>query len=89
MLENFGLWMSLENMAQESAQRNQWQLNLNLPEQPPELAKGLQLVVYRVVQETLNNASKYAQARQFTLDITVDEHHLKISICSMTALVRI
>ena len=78
MLDNFGLWMSLENMAQESAQRNQWQLNLNLPEQPPELAKGLQLVVYRVVQETLNNASKYAQARQFTLDITVDEHHLKI-----------
>lgn len=80
MLDNFGLWMSLENMAQESAQRNQWQLSLNLPEQPPELAKGLQLVVYRVVQETLNNASKYAQAHHFTLDITVDERHLKIDM---------
>ena len=80
MLDNFGLWMSLENMAQESAQRNQWQLHLNLPEQAPELPKGLQLVVYRVVQETLNNASKYAQARQFTLDITMDERNLKIDM---------
>ena len=80
MLKNFGLWPAIENLAQETAERNQWQLKLSLPEEELPLTQALQLVIYRVVQESLNNATKYANAQNFTLDIDLQQDMIKIEM---------
>ena len=80
MLKSFGLWAALESLAQDTAERNQWQLTLSLPETPAPISEALQLVIYRVVQETLNNAAKYAQAQHFILDIDQQQEAIKIEM---------
>ena len=80
MLKNFGLWPAIENLAQETAERNQWQLKLSLPEEELPLTQALQLVIYRVIQESLNNATKYANAQNFTLDIDLQQDMIKIEM---------
>ena len=40
----------------------------------------ISLVAYRIVQETLNNAHKYAKATAVSVDVIVDEQHVKLEI---------
>lgn len=49
-------------------------------EMPLRLDEARSIAVYRVVQEVLNNAIKYAQATTVTLEIGQFEHHYLISI---------
>lgn len=80
MITTFGLWAAIRNMAEESATRNQWDLTINLPDDSCKLNNTLGLTIFRVVQETMNNASKYAQAKHLTLDIMVNDAMLKLEM---------
>ena len=80
MLTTFGFWPALNSLVTDAAERNNWQLTLNLPDENIKLNETISLVVYRIVQETLNNAHKYAKATAVSVDIIVDEHHIKLEI---------
>jgi signal transduction histidine kinase len=66
-LSNLGLTASLEILAREFAERSGIEIATNL--ETVELDESSQLTVYRLVQESLTNVGKYAQAEQ--VDITV------------------
>jgi signal transduction histidine kinase len=57
-----------------------WQLTFNLPDEITPLNETISLVTYRIVQESLNNASKYAKASAVNVDIMLDEQHIKLEI---------
>lgn len=80
MLTTFGFWPALQSLISDAAERNQWQLNLNLPDENTKLNETISLVAYRIVQETLNNANKYAKATAISVDAMVDAQHLKLEI---------
>jgi signal transduction histidine kinase len=80
MITTLGLWAALKNMAEETAARNNWQLRLTLPDDSLNLNNTIGLIVYRVVQETLNNASKYAKATHVTLEILATHNMIKLEI---------
>ncbi len=80
MLSSFGLWPAIKNLVDDSAERNDWQLNLTMSDDLPTLNNSLGLIAYRVIQETLNNASKYAKAKSITLEILANDDHIKIEI---------
>ena len=80
MLTTFGFWPALNSLITDAAERNQWQLTLTLPDENIKLNETISLVAYRIVQETLNNANKYAKATAVSVDIIVDEKHLKLEI---------
>lgn len=80
MIKSFGLIASLQNLLDEAAARNQWQLDLILPEQEMHINETLSLIIYRVVQESLNNCSKYAQASQVAVHLMHDDHYIKLEI---------
>ncbi len=80
MLSTFGFWPALQSLINDAAERNQWQLRLNLPDENTKLNETISLVAYRIVQETLNNANKYAKATAIAVDIMVDTHYLKLEI---------
>jgi signal transduction histidine kinase len=80
MIATFGIWPAIKNLAEESAERNEWQLKLTMPDEPPQLNDTLGLIAYRIIQETLNNASKYAKATQVTVEILTTEDQIKIEI---------
>lgn len=80
MIASFGFWPALKTMIEDAANRNEWQLSLIFPEGNQEINQTISLVAYRVIQETLNNCSKYAKANAVSIDILCDETTLKIEI---------
>ena len=80
MISTFGFWPALNALVKDAAERNKWQLTLNLPDEVSPLNETISLVTYRIVQESLNNASKYAKASAVSVDIMLDEHYIKLEI---------
>jgi signal transduction histidine kinase len=80
LLTTFGLIPALKALIESAAERNQWELDLLLPEEGTHISEALGLIAYRVVQETLTNATKYAQATKVSVHLQVDERYLKLEI---------
>jgi signal transduction histidine kinase len=80
MISTFGFWPALTALINDAVERNKWQLTLNLPEETTELNETISLIIYRIVQESLNNANKHAKAIAVTVDIMLDAHYAKLEI---------
>ncbi|HWT28719.1 MAG TPA: CHASE3 domain-containing protein [Methylophilaceae bacterium] len=81
MISTFGLWPALRMLIEDMAERNQWQVDILLPEETrAQVSDTIGLVAYRLVQETLNNCSKYAKAGKVSVHIMVELNFLKIEI---------
>lgn len=80
MLKSFGLIASLQNLIDEARVRNQWQMDVILPEQEMAINETVSLIIYRLVQESLNNCSKYAKATAVSVHLMHDETHVKLEI---------
>jgi signal transduction histidine kinase len=73
VLAHFGLVTALRTLAEEAAQRNGWQLSLDLPDDDVRLDEALAIALFRVAQEALNNAAKYAQAGRLIVALEMPE----------------
>jgi signal transduction histidine kinase len=80
LLTTFGLLPALKALIESAAERNQWELDLVLPEEGTYISEALGLIAYRVVQETLTNATKYAEATKVSVHLQVDDRYLKLEI---------
>ncbi len=80
MIKSFGLIASLQNLIDEAKVRNQWQMDIIMPEQEMAINETVSLIVYRLVQESLNNCSKYAKATEVSVHLMHDEQHIKLEI---------
>ena len=80
VVTTFGIWPAIKSLITDSAERNQWQLTLNMPEDIVRLNENIAMISYRVIQETLNNASKYSKASKIFVHIIKDEDWLKLEI---------
>lgn len=80
MITTFGFWPALRSLIEDAVERNGWQLTLNLPDESTKLNETISLVAYRVIQESLTNANKYAQATAVFVHMMVDEKFLKVEI---------
>lgn len=77
-LTNLGLVTSLEILAREFGERSGLALATNL--EPVELDEASQLTVYRLVQESLTNIGKYAQAQQVNISLLNYSSHVTIEV---------
>ncbi|MDB5946891.1 MAG: putative histidine kinase, classic [Ramlibacter sp.] len=77
-LSNLGLTASLEILAREFAERSGTEVATNL--EPVELDESSQLTVYRLVQESLTNVGKYAQAAQVDISVRNDAGQVEVNI---------
>lgn len=66
-LSNLGLTASLEILAREFSEQSGVDVSTSL--EPVELDESSQLTVYRLVQESLTNVAKYAEARQVQISV--------------------
>jgi signal transduction histidine kinase len=77
-LFNLGLTASLEILAREFAERSGIDVATNL--EPVELDDSSQLTVYRLVQESLTNVGKYAQAEQVDISVRNQSGQIEVVI---------
>ena len=79
-LTTLGIWHILKELINDVSVRNNWKLNLDLPVNAVRLNETIAITVYRLVQETLNNAAKYAKADAVSVLIMLDEENIKVEI---------
>ncbi len=77
-LFNLGLTASLEILAREFEQRSSVEVELNL--EPVELPEAVQLTIYRMVQESLTNIGKYANATKVLVAVHNYPTHVAVQI---------
>jgi signal transduction histidine kinase len=81
-LKDWGLQTVLEDMLNRMAERSGTDCSLNCEDELPELPNAVQLHIYRILQECLNNVEKYAGASRIVVNISVPEgsQTLRISV---------
>jgi signal transduction histidine kinase len=80
VLANFGLVTALRTLADESAQRNGWSVEFALPDDDVALGEAIEIALFRVAQETLTNAAKYAHASRIHVALTLDADTVALHI---------
>jgi signal transduction histidine kinase len=53
---------------------------LKLPEEDPELTRDLDLCIYQVIQEALNNIIKHSKAKEFIVNLEIDDESITLII---------
>jgi signal transduction histidine kinase len=77
-LANLGLTASLEILAREFSERSGIEIASSL--ENVELDESAQLTVYRIVQESLTNVGKYAEAHQIDISVRDYPNHVEVEI---------
>jgi signal transduction histidine kinase len=77
-LEEFGLNYAIEGLCEKSLELTDTDINWAV-EDIPQASSQLNLMVYRLVQELLNNTIKYAEATQIEISITKEANQLLLS----------
>ena len=54
--------------------------HLKLPQEDPELTKDLEICIYRVIQEALNNIIKHSKAKEFIVNLEIDDESITLII---------
>lgn len=77
-LSNLGLSAALDILAREFRERSGIDINVDI--EAVKLSHEAELTVFRMVQESLTNAAKYAQASEITVTLHDYDHHIEVSI---------
>lgn len=79
-LDEGGLYFALQSLRQEFIQRNAINFDLLADEADLTLDDDYSTAIYRIVQESLTNIARHAQARNVTVALNRINSHLTISI---------
>ena len=77
-LSNLGLVAALDILVREYGEHTGLAVTTALDEVV--LHDDAELTLYRVVQESLTNISKYAQAKEITVTMQVYDHHVELDV---------
>ncbi|WP_176399026.1 sensor histidine kinase [Pandoraea sp. PE-S2T-3] len=80
VLINFGLVTALRSLAEEAADQQHWQLDLDLPEEDFALPEATAIALFRVAQEALTNAGKYARATTIRVALACDDQRVRLEV---------
>nr|WP_315593423.1 CHASE3 domain-containing protein [uncultured Cupriavidus sp.] len=80
VLLNLGLREAIVQHVEDVGARNQWETRLDLPESLPPLRDSAAIALYRIVQESLNNASKYAEATHIQVCLACTDQELTLTV---------
>jgi signal transduction histidine kinase len=79
-LDDLGLPLALQNLAQETALRANFDLTSEIEHDLPDISPHDEQCIYRIAQESLKNISQHAQASQVRIRLSKDQHHLRLEI---------
>ncbi|MBI4533416.1 MAG: sensor histidine kinase [Candidatus Melainabacteria bacterium] len=79
-LKDWGLQTVIEDLLQRVSERTSADCVLNCDSELPDIPNAVQLHIYRIVQECLNNIEKYAEATRVTVTIDVADNTFTLTI---------
>ena len=79
-LEDLGLVTALEMLARETSQANQLEVNFHLTGHERRLPREVELSLYRIAQEALNNTIRHSKATRADLKVTFDTSSIELEV---------
>jgi signal transduction histidine kinase len=79
-LSTFGLATAARGLSEQVAERAGWDIELQLPDEEPALPEATEIALFRVLQESLTNAAKYAQATRVRVRLECDARQCMLEI---------
>ncbi|AIY43075.1 putative two-component sensor [Collimonas arenae] len=80
MLELFGLKAAIIEQLEDFGQRTEIVCKSSLPDEDITIDRRIEIAVYRMLQEILNNVSKHAHASQVEVILDIDEDRLALTV---------
>jgi signal transduction histidine kinase len=77
-LENFGLVTSIKELCKQSELHGQLTFKLNATNNFPLLNKSLEIAIFRIVQEFINNTIKHSGAKKINIELIANEKNAVI-----------
>lgn len=68
-IEHAGVAVALRQLAEETTRASGVQVDLDLPDGPPDLSRDAALALYRIAQESLRNVAKHSGAARASLTL--------------------
>lgn len=78
LLDHLGLAAALDWYVRDTCGKAGLQCRLELPDQDTVVDPDVAIAIFRLVQEALTNAVKYARASELTVSLTRDDSHWKL-----------
>ena len=79
-LSSFGLVVAARELIEEQAQRNEWEVTIDLPDAEPDIDQDTATALYRILQESLTNVAKYAKAKSVQVNLVCTNQELTLEI---------
>ncbi len=79
-VEDLGLVMAISNLARSVADRNNFELDLSLPEQTNGWSPEVEHSFYRIAEEALRNVASHAGAHNLQVSLQETAHQLALTI---------
>jgi signal transduction histidine kinase len=79
-LSTFGLATAARELTEQVAERAGWEVGMELPEIEPQLPEDVEIALFRVLQESLTNATKYAQATRVRVLLGCEPLHCRLEV---------
>jgi hypothetical protein len=80
VLLNLGLRAAVCQLVEEVGARNNWGARVSVPEDLPALRDEAAIALYRIVQESLTNASKYSEAKHIDVSLACQGELLTLTV---------
>ena len=71
-LSNFGLVTAARELAEQTAEQAGWKLQLDFPDDDPDLSEDSEIALFRILQEAFTNAAKHAKATHVRVSIACE-----------------
>jgi signal transduction histidine kinase len=79
-LEDLGLVLGIQKLAESARDRGNLQLELTLPVHPPSFSPDVEQCIYRVAQEAIENVLHHANAQKLTLALDFNQDGAFLSV---------
>ena len=79
-IEELGLETIVKSMCNNVAREAGYKYQLQFPETPVSISKELEVCIFRVIQESLNNIIRHSKAKSFNINLLLDDSTLVLFI---------
>lgn len=76
VLDDFGIYSAVKMLIETVSKNTEIKFSLEFPYDNQRYSKSIEITLYRIVQEAINNTLKYADASKFNMSITQTEEFL-------------
>jgi signal transduction histidine kinase len=79
-LSTFGLMTAARELAEQEASHAGWKLEVDMPEEEPNLPEDSKIILFRTLQEALANTVKHAQATRVRVRLAFEPDACKLEV---------